>query len=377
MVVATACAEYVNTEPATLPPAILQLQQEFAPDKRTDRVAISLENDTLTGYTTRRDAAANLREVAAENGYHYAVRTLPAEELADTTFGVVRVATANLRSQPGHSQELATQALYGTPLQVLDKQDDWYLVRTPDRYLAWLEEGAFRRMTKPKFKDYLNTLDLIYTGKSSAAVDAEGNTLAVIRPGAVLPNLNRIQQQQYFVDMNGQKATLTAERVAGRSLPSAEMPNVEDLLKTATTFNGQPYLWGGTSESGLDCSGFTKLTYQLNGYVIPRDASQQVHAGIAVTEDDDELQRGDLLFFGKLREDGSERITHVGFYLGDGRFLHAGADNGQIQENSLIEGAPNFSRHRLNSLLRARRLTPGSPGVVPLRKAFENLLNEG
>jgi cell wall-associated NlpC family hydrolase len=118
------------------------------------------------------------------------------------------------------------------------------------------------------------------------------------------------------------------------------------------------------------------MSYYLNGYVIPRDASQQVHAGeeVPLTEDFGNLKPGDQLFFGGYREDGSEKITHTGFYLGNGRFLHAGADNGRIMENSLLPGAEDFAEHRLNSLLRARRLRAGNAGVVPIGKAFGTLL---
>ena len=116
-------------------------------------------------------------------------------------------------------------------------------------------------------------------------------------------------------------------------------------METAYTLSGKPYLWGGTSTQAMDCSGFTKMAYYLNGYVIPRDASQQVNAGVDVPLDNDfsQLRRGDLLFFGTYREDGSERTTHVGFYVGDGRFLHAGADNDYITENSLLEGDADYA----------------------------------
>ncbi|MEL6358227.1 MAG: NlpC/P60 family protein, partial [Bacteroidota bacterium] len=141
------------------------------------------------------------------------------------------------------------------------------------------------------------------------------------------------------------------------------------LPRLVQHFYGIPYLWGGTSNKGVDCSGFTKMTYWLNGFVIPRDASQQVHAGIEVMLDEEltELEEGDLLFFGNLREDGSQRITHVGIYLGNGRFVHSGADNGFVKEESLIPGTPDYAPHRRESLLRAKRLAIQSPGVVPIQ----------
>ena len=115
----------------------------------------------------------------------------------------------------------------------------------------------------------------------------------------------------------------------------------------------------------------------MNGFVIPRDASQQVHTGedIQIDEGLTKLRRGDLLFFGTPREDGSERITHVGFYLGGGRLLHSGADNGRVTENNLIEGKPHYNAARRNTLLRAKRIVAGTEGVQTVQRAFTSLLD--
>lgn len=309
------------------------LQERFAPDKRTDRVEMTVIDGRTTAYTTVPEAYDSLR---ARLGPEFPLRLLPDTALlGERTAGIITTPVANLRSEPGHSRELASQALGGTPIRVLDSVDGWFLVRTPDRYLAWLEPGAFTRMTPGEAERRLRQNDTI-------------STAALYEP-PLHPAPGGIQLPLH--------------------------------LRTAAQMTGKPYLWGGTGPHAMDCSGLTRLVYQLNGYVIPRDASQQVHAGTEVPLGEDRrdlsaLIPGDLIFFGNFREDGSERITHVGFYLGDGRFLHAGADNGVVRENSLIEGDADFAPHRLETLLRARRLQPGDPGVVPLRQAYARLLTE-
>ncbi|MCK5086959.1 MAG: C40 family peptidase, partial [Melioribacteraceae bacterium] len=133
-------------------------------------------------------------------------------------------------------------------------------------------------------------------------------------------------------------------------------PTEENIISTAKSFMGIPYLWGGTSAKGMDCSGFTKTVYYLNGVVMSRDASQQVNTGILVDTNNgfDNLQPGDLLFFGSRKtEKRNERITHVGIYIGDYEYIHAA---GEVKINSLNVNAKNFNLYRLNHFIRAKRI---------------------
>lgn len=361
----------------------------YVGDRRTDRFEIEHASGyrglTVRGYTTVPAAYDSLRGalatgfVVARNDF----RLLPdAAKLNGRTAGVVNVSVANLRSEPGHSQELATQALLGTPLQVLDERDGWYLVRTPDRYLAWLEPGAFVALRPAAVRAWL-TADLVRVVADRARVTTEpngGTVVTEVTAGALLRRL---------VDAGAPaggaaQAVALPDGVTGY-VPAGALGEVTDwrdtlapsqLVAAAATHRGTPYLWGGTSPKAVDCSGLTKTAYYDLGFVIPRDASQQVHAGdpVSLTEDLDQLAVGDLLFFGGYRADGSEKITHVGVYTGAGRFLHAGADNGRVTEQSLLPGAPDYAAHRRESLLRARRLSAGSPGVVRTWKAFADLV---
>ena len=147
-------------------------------------------------------------------------------------------------------------------------------------------------------------------------------------------------------------------------------PSAEKIIETAFRFMGRPYLWGGTSGKGVDCSGFTKTVFYLNGLLLPRDASQQVHVGVPVETDTTlaGLQPGDLLFFGrKATEDKPEKITHVAIYLGEGKIIHS---SGIVKVESLRRADPDFTEYRLNSFVRARRMLqdPGQNGVPPLKE---------
>jgi len=117
----------------------------------------------------------------------------------------------------------------------------------------------------------------------------------------------------------------------------------EELVRTARSFLGVPYLWGGTStEAGFDCSGLTMTVYQLNGFDLPRTSREQFDAGSPV--DRRFLEKGDLIFFAK---DGDKKVSHVGIYAGEGRFIHAPGRGKKIRTDVLTRGY--FSRSYLGA----------------------------
>mgnify|MGYP000061454376 CR=1 FL=1 len=133
-------------------------------------------------------------------------------------------------------------------------------------------------------------------------------------------------------------------------------PSPDNLVATSKKLMGVPYLWGGTSTKGMDCSGFTKTVYFLNGMVIPRDASQQVHTGKQIDENRkfENLEKGDLLFFGKkATENTKEKVVHVGMWIGNDEFIHA---SNMVRVSSINPDAENYDEYNLNRYLRSKRI---------------------
>lgn len=359
------------------------LQAIYAPDKRVAYLQLSLKQQPgsecfiLLGKSNVPAAMEAIGEWASGHQacLQDSVVRLPLADMGADTLGIVKVSVANLRAQPGHASELATQALLGQPLKVFDRQGDWFLVQTPDHYLAWLEAGAFSRLDRPAMEAYYQR-QLAFVKAPLAKVRSHPSQDSHIARDLTMGNLiGRLGKQQGALEQiqlpDGAQGWVETDHLLDfeQWLRDSEQLQLEEYAKT---FYGLPYLWGGSSAKGLDCSGFTKMIYWRNGFVIPRDASQQVHAGteVLISKDLEQAQAGDLLFFGSLREDGSQRINHVGLYLGAGRFVHSGADNGFITEESLLPDSPDFAPHRRESLLRIKRLSSDSKDV---RKAADAL----
>jgi cell wall-associated NlpC family hydrolase len=131
-------------------------------------------------------------------------------------------------------------------------------------------------------------------------------------------------------------------------------------------------LWGGTSTKGLDCSGFTKTVYFMDGMILPRDASQQEKIGVLVDDrkNYDLLEPGDLLFFGKEVTDSTdEKIVHVGMWIGDMKFIHA---SGDVHISSMDVDDPEYDEYNDNRYLRTKRiLKTDTAGDIVIRKYYQ------
>ena len=134
----------------------------------------------------------------------------------------------------------------------------------------------------------------------------------------------------------------------------------DSIERTARLLLGRPYLWGANTPRGLDCSGFTKLVFFLNGINLRRNASQQAELGVDIPLDTDltHVRKGDLVFFGhRARGNKPERVTHVGIYLGDKLFIHSSS---RVRISSFDPASPVYDSRRAHTLLKAKRVLPDS-----------------
>ncbi|WP_113664277.1 C40 family peptidase [Pedobacter nanyangensis] len=360
------------------------IQRKYAPDKRSVYFHVRFKADSVFVESTSEQAVQAFEKSFPENhGTKLSAVVLPAKQLNQMTYGVTTISVANNRSQPFHGAELMTQTLLGTPIQILKKQGGFYLVKSPDGYLAWTDGGAIAPMDQAAFKAWQAAKKIVYLndyGHALAKPELSSARVSDLVAGNIL---KYVAQENGFVKVafpDGREAYIPANQTTDYlAWLKQPLPNADAILKTAQTLIGVPYLWGGTSIKGVDCSGFTKTAYFLNGIMIPRDASQQALVGepLDVLENDSisvekclkNLKPGDLMFFSAAKRRGinNGRVSHTAIYMGNGQFIQSA---GMVKISSILPTAPNYDEYQTKTLVGARRILTqvGQPEITKVEK---------
>lgn len=289
-----------------------------------------------------------------------------------------------MRLSPDYESPLETQSLMGTVVEIIGEQGYWRQVVTPEPYTAWCTNLGLVEMTAEQINEYKAAPKYICTAQHSGVYVAPslkagrlsdmsaGNLVRVVYRDSKKPKPSVKKKWAEVMLPDGRKGwTPAADLAVFADWAVKQKITADNIVSTAMTFEGAPYLWGGTSSKGLDCSGLVRLTFFMNGHLLPRNASQQVNYGReiimecdhTVTPDSDalyqemvkrtkHLQPGDLVFFGTPETFWSkEKITHVGIYIGNGKIIHA---SHKVRVNSLIPGQKDYYENS-HKLLKARR----------------------
>ena len=259
--------------------------------------------------------------------------------LAKTSIQVVVVPVANMYSGPTDQSDVVSQAIYGSNVTLLTARGEWSKIQTSDHYKGWIPSRYLRLV------------------QSGAGYATSGTTVQV---DSLFANLYRepdITRHKPVITIPFESRLEVAEEGKGKSegwllvrlpdkrsawIQSSDVVSdpkpltIPESIELAKRFLGLPYLWGGRSSYGFDCSGFTQMLVRARGINMPRDADKQAAwTGVAVVDRKD-LQPGDLLFFGSSPRD----ITHTGMYIGDGQFVHDTTNGHPVVQISHLEDQP-------------------------------------
>ena len=352
------------------------IASQFVPDARMGICDINLKKgdsgtQILTGETTSREAKAAIIKTLSKHVDKLidSVLILPDTSVNKKCIGLATVSVINIRKHPRQSAELVSQSLLGTPVMILKNEDDWSLVQTPDNYLGWVEESSLIPLSMSDLQSWRHSDRVIVTVNSGWIYSApdEKETAGDIVAGCIFVKKGEERGFTKVSYPDGRTGFVESKSVTDFNKWKAGIrANGESVVRYASTFMGLPYLWGGSSTKGVDCSGFTKTVYFLNGLILFRDASQQALQGMTVDISNGygQLRPGDLLFFGSMRDSGPH-VTHVAVYKGDTEFIHS---SGRVKISSLDSTRSNYSGFRKSFLLSAKRfIGSNDPGILEIR----------
>jgi cell wall-associated NlpC family hydrolase len=232
-------------------------------------------------------------------------------------YGICDQAVVPVRVQPGDQQEMSNQLLFGDLVVIKGQVKDWLLIETfDDQYEGWIDQKQISIIENDLFNQLIIS-ERNYMVALAEEVFDEDNRKIVLTRGAFLP----FYEHGVF-SVKGIKFPFEKEvRCSSQAFQS------DQLIKLAKSYLGSPYLWGGRSPFGIDCSGFVQVVFKMFGFYLPRDASQQVQHGESVNFIH-EAMAGDLAFFGN--DEGT--IVHVGILVNNSQIIHA---SGQVRIDTI------------------------------------------
>jgi hypothetical protein len=353
-----------KTSDSTLQEIADSVREKFVPDRRVNVFDVNLkyEDDKIVvkGATTVSEAKKELFDLLQTENKNIidSMIILPDEKLGGEIYGVVTLSVASMRTSGQYSAEMATQALLGTPVKIL-QDGGWLRVQTPEGYISYTSAGNIKQMNKEEFNEWISSPKIIFTdnyGFAYAAPDV-GDIVSDLVAGNIL-KLEAETSRYYKISYPDGRAAYINKQQAQKLVEWKNSIKLtgENIVACGKRFTGVPYLWGGTSAKAMDCSGFAKTVYFMHGIILQRDASQQCHTGEPVDIGDDykNLKAGDLMFFGTKAENGKkERIGHVAIYIGDKQFIHEAT---QVKIGSLNPASPYYDKYNANRFVRASRI---------------------
>ena len=213
-----------------------------------------------------------------------------------------------MRAEPKDTSELVSQVIYGESFKIIEQRANWSLIKLSfDNYKGWIDNKQLVEISETVYDSTISEAN-IYSSDLIEFIQINNKGLLTIPFGSTL---NSIKLFDHFFDGNTTKT----------------IQPKENLVKTSLLFINSPYLWGGRTPFGIDCSGFTQIIYKINGYKIDRDAKDQVNLGVSLSFIE-ESEPGDLAFFDNKEGD----IVHVGIIMEDNHIIHA---HGQVRIDRL------------------------------------------
>lgn len=278
--------------------------------------------------------------------------------------GIALKGAVNLRAEPKQQSELLSQYLLGEKFEIKNKEGNYLQVETLDKLSGWIHQSGITIMESGTQEEEFSDRRMICVSHYSTLHEKENRDslpVAQVFLGTIL-NLDEPITNYYLKTREWLRVKLPDNVIAFLNKNDFNvLANYEEryyynpktAVDAALSLIGVPYLWGGTTPAGIDCSGMVQLAYRMAGKKLPRNSYQQAEEGSLLETDDDflSLEMGDLLFFSE-----GERVSHVGMALGNGRFIHSSLTCGQVSITSMKKKDQDFIQLFRDIFSSARRI---------------------
>lgn len=348
--------------------AISKVKKNLAPDKRQVEMNVTAavnpdKTITLKGKTSEETVhQALLQELKPLGKVIDSLVVFPSDQWA-----MARISVCHGRSGRSHAAEIATQALMGHPLRVLEKEGQWVKVQMPDGYITRIVDNSLAMKSNEEIEKWKKSPRVIVTAPYQTRIYKTANDKGLRNVVSDAVNGNILEGTPSDSEMtlvtlpDGRSGYIPTADITPIEKWAAQDFNPDVILDIAYSMEGIPYLWGGTSTKSLDCSGLAKVSYLANGIILMRDASQQALTGEKFKPEEwRKLEAGDLLFFG---EPETGKVTHVAIYDSNGNYVHS---SGRVRRNSVD---PDSESYLTTPFLSASRIKSrlNTKGIVQAR----------
>jgi hypothetical protein len=342
---------------------IEQVRKDLGLDRRSSvfevHAVLRAESVTVLGHATEESAVEEvLRRLRKRDDVEEVIDEvvrLPGRLVEADQHALVRAPVAPMYEEPRVPAPQITQLVLGARVDLLSRQGVWWRLRAEDGYIGWMHAGYL----EPGSEEWAHSWERGTAGTPVVSLGADllnddGDVIARLPWGA---RLFRTSHDTFKLS-DGRAGKIAGGEVVGVDRLFDRFPPLgESVTRTARRWVGAPYLWGGVTMAGVDCSGLTQAVLWMHGVGLPRDSDLQARVGVNVetAANFSALRPGDLLYF----SEAPERISHVAISLGGSGIVHSSLTNGEVATNDLL-GASAFEQRLRSVFTSARRLLPDS-----------------
>jgi len=261
-------------------------------------------------------------------------------------YGWIITNVADLRAEPSHQSERVSQALFGELFSYATTKNSFVYARLLSGYRGWIDQRLISQIAKQGVNQYRAGQKYVVFARQAQIYDKNNRPISpyFVNYGTILPVKYLHNRIAHVLLPDRSTVSIKAGNLRPINKNIRRSVNGDRLVKEAKRFLGVPYLWGGTTPAGFDCSGFVQAVYKSFGVELPRDTKEQIKCGKTIIRS--VVKTGDLLFFDR----------HVGFAIGKDRLIHASRSAGGIRIESLRSGDPDYRQDLDLGFIKARRV---------------------